>query len=83
MAKFDSSGTCVLNEAQKTHYSFYCPLCQMIRFLDFQEAASEVSTAFLKRRQFVIKLQLQIKEQRIRWEERRRNSKFIRRIFEQ
>ena len=55
----------------------------MIRFLDFQEAASEASTVFLKRQQFVVKLQLPIKEERIRWEERRRNSKFIPRIFEQ
>ena len=83
LANYDDSGKCVLSEVQKRLYSLYCPLCKMIKFLDFEKVANECAIIFFKERtQFVVKLRLQIKEERTRWEERRKNSKCMRRIFE-
>ena len=56
----------------------------MIMFLNFEVAANEGDVILLKRRQFVVKLRCQIKNERLRWEERKRNSNSIGRInFEQ
>ena len=81
MANYDNNGKCVLDEAQKKHYYFKCSLCKMIKFLDFKEAANECAIVCLKRRQFVVKFQKQIKEEKLSLE--RKNNKSIRKIFEQ
>ena len=48
----------------------------MITFLDFKVAANKSAVIFLKRQQFV-KQRYQIKNERTRWEERKRNSNSI------
>lgn len=57
----------------------------MIAFFNFEVAASKVSIIYLKRRQFDVKLHREIHDERIRWEERKKQrSKCIREIdFEQ
>ena len=47
----------MLNEAEKRIHSFYCRLCKIITFLDFEESAKECAIVFLERQQSVIKLQ--------------------------
>ena len=41
LTNYDDNGRCVLNEAQKRLYSFLCPLCKMISFLNLETAANE------------------------------------------
>ena len=45
---------------------FFVPILQKVTFLDFEEAASENTVVYLKRRQFVIKLREQIKDEKIK-----------------
>ena len=48
LAKYNVSDKCVLDKAQKRRYSFYCPLCKMVTFLEFETANNEFSIALLK-----------------------------------
>ena len=46
---YDEDGKCLLDEVQRRQYSFLCPLCKMVTFLDFIKAANESCVIFLKR----------------------------------
>ena len=50
----------------------------MVSFLNFEIAANEACIIYLKRRQFVVNLRKQIKDERMRWEEKRRKQRSIR-----
>ena len=39
LANYNESGECVVDKAQKRHYSFKCPHCKMIAFLGFEVTA--------------------------------------------
>ena len=69
---------CVLDETHKRLYSFLCPSCKMVSFLNFELAANDACIIYLKRQQFVIKLCQQIKPERTRWKERTRQQQCIR-----
>lgn len=72
VTSYNDSGECILDEAQKRHYSFKCLCFKMTTFLDFEVTANKSAVIFLKRQQFVKR------------EERKRNSNSIGRInFEQ
>lgn len=60
-----------LTKHKKKHYYFKCSLCNMIKFLDFKEAANECAIVYLKRRQLVVKFPKQIKEERLSWERKK------------
>ena len=49
LANCNNSGKCVFDEAQKRGYSFYCPLCRMITFMEFETTTNESAIGFLKR----------------------------------
>ena len=56
-------------------YSFLCPFCKIVTFLNFEEAAFKNAIIYLKRQQFVTKLRQQIKDEIIRWEEKKKTVK--------
>ena len=58
-------------QGTKRQYSFLCPLCKMITFLNFEEAAAKNAIVYLKRRQFVFKLRQQIKDEKMKWEKKK------------
>ena len=71
-------------QGTKRQYSFLCPLCKMITFLNFEEAAAKNAIVYLKRRQFVFKLRQQIKDEKMKWEEKKKKKRqSICKIFEQ
>ena len=71
-------------QGTKRQYSFLCPLCKMITFLNFEEAAVKNAIVYLKRRQFVFKLRQQIKDEKMKWEEKKKKKRqSICKIFEQ
>ena len=71
-------------QGTKRKYSFLCPLCKMITFLNFEEAATKNAIVYLKRRQFVFKLRQQIKDEKMKWEEKKKKKRqSICKIFEQ
>ena len=71
-------------QGTKRQYSFLCPLCKMITFLNFEEAATKNAIVYLKRRQFVFKLRQQIKDEKMKWEEKKKKKRqSICKIFEQ
>lgn len=41
-------------------------------FLNFEEAAAKNAIVYLKRRQFVFKLRQQIKDEKMKWEEKKK-----------
>ena len=47
--KYDNTRKYLVNEVQKRQYSFLCPFCKMVAFLDFDAEASEKYN-YLKRR---------------------------------
>ena len=56
----------------------------MITFLNFEEAAAKNAIVYLKRRQFVFKLRQQIKDEKMKWEEKKKKKRqSICKIFEQ
>ena len=71
-------------QGTKRQYSFLCPLCKMITFLNFEEVAAKNAIVYLKRRQFVFKLRQQIKDEKMKWEEKKKKKRqSICKIFEQ
>ena len=64
---YNDDGKCLLDKAQKRQFSFLCPFCKMVTFLNFEEPVSKNAIIYLKRQQFVTKLRQQIKDERIRW----------------
>ena len=71
-------------QGTKRQYSFLCPLCKMITFLNFEEAVTKNAIVYLKRRQFVFKLRQQIKDEKMKWEEKKKKKRqSICKIFEQ
>ena len=72
---YSNDKKCRLNETQKRHYSFLRLFSKMFTFLDFDATAAENAIIYLKRRKFVFKLRQQIKNERIRWEEKKIFSK--------
>ena len=56
----------------------------MITFLNFEEVAAKNAIVYLKRRQFVFKLRQQIKDEKMKWEEKKKKKRqSICKIFEQ
>ena len=78
LTNYDDNGRCVLDEAHKSLYSFLCPLCKMVYFLNFETAANQNCIKYLKGPQFVINLRKQIKDNRMQWKEKRRKVRSIR-----
>ena len=64
---------------KKKLYSFECKECKMITFLDLEKIANEKSVVFfLKKRKILLKARENFREERIKWEERTKKSKAIR-----
>ena len=51
----------------------FVPFCKMLTFLDFEKAANEKTVILLKRHQFIKRLCRKIHDERIWWEERKKN----------
>ena len=71
---YNDDEKCLLNKAQIFFFMFFS-FCKIVTFLNFEDAAFKNAIIYLKRQQFVTKLRQQIKDERIRWEEKKKTVK--------
>ena len=78
LSNYDWDGKCVFDDMQKILYTFLCSFCKMVIILDFEKAAAENAIIYLKNRQHIIKLRRQIKDEKVKREEKRKQRHCIR-----
>ena len=70
---YNNDGKCLLSKEKKNSYSVFRFKCKLVIFLNFAEIANENTVVILKERQNLVRLRQETKQEKTRWEEKKKN----------